>query len=851
MKKEKEEREMQNVLKSKILIGAILAAVSVTAAVIIAVNAGHSGNDLQTQLDLGNKYVSELDYENAIIAYEEALEIDPYCLEAYLGLADAYMALGQQDKAIEIMEQAKSMMPDSVEVYVSLAQLYASRNEIGLVVSTLEEGIRVTDSDRLREMLQEYQTDGPQLAEAETGNEPETAAVPEAAEAEPEEEAEEENDASLAIGLRQDRNQQNTELVLTVSQDNGEVAEIPLAVPVLVTDNEENDSSNYEENQDSGQNNDGGSQGDEPDSGNQEDEPDSGSDTDTDDEPGGIVSPVLPRTGVTGNVYGINGQGIEGVTVSLYLGQSQSPVTVSTDTLGNYVQGLSAGTYRIVLSKEGYTDLSTSVSVVNNALTSSSYIMLTSEESRQSASFKGIAINATDSQKIEGVTIALLNGFDSTSSANPNGVQGSAVTGTNGECAINDGVNAGYYTIEASKDGYSTYHHNETIKPGENELTINMSPVIQVQGEYRIVLTWGETPRDLDSHLICSGNENYHIYYARKDYNSQNTNTNSAGYASLDVDDISSYGPETTTVKIGEGNSYIYAVHNYSDGWTGEGGSGAWNLAHSGARVVVYSSDGIIFDGSVPTNEQGITWEVFRIENGRLNVTNRISFDYPGESSGNIPSVAANDANAGSPIALASLEDETAESQPCEIGNTLQAVSSPMAAAAGNDEESAELAASADIEAVLENSEETGEEETAEDETGEEATGDETAEEGNDSTETGNETGETENTEAEEMEESGETADTEEAADAGTIENQDGENTESEEAENKNSEAASVPEGVLPSGNGTENKENEESESPAESKDNGEDAQIPAESGAIAESGDTVADEGIAGETEE
>lgn len=59
---------------------------------------------------------------------------------------------------------------------------------------------------------------------------------------------------------------------------------------------------------------------------------------------------------------------------------------------------------------------------------------------------------------------------------------------------MNNGVNAGYYTIEASKDGYSTYHHNETIKPGENEFTINMSPVIQVQGEYRIVLTWGETP---------------------------------------------------------------------------------------------------------------------------------------------------------------------------------------------------------------------------------------------------------------------------------------------------------------------------------------------------------------------
>lgn len=121
----------------------------------------------------------------------------------------------------------------------------------------------------------------------------------------------------------------------------------------------------------------------------------------------------------------------------------------------------------------------------------------------------------------------------------------------------------------------------------------------------------------MDSHLICSGDKNYHIYYGMKDQTYIDVDSDMIGhvveYASLDVDDTSSYGPETTTVKIGDGNSYIYAVHNFSDGWVSQGDSGAWNLARSGARVVVYSADGIIFDGSVPTNEQGITWEVFRM----------------------------------------------------------------------------------------------------------------------------------------------------------------------------------------------------------------------------------------------
>ena len=61
---------MQKILKSKILLSAVFTLAAIAAAVVvIVVNVNQSGNDLQTQLDLGRKYVSELDYENAIIAY--------------------------------------------------------------------------------------------------------------------------------------------------------------------------------------------------------------------------------------------------------------------------------------------------------------------------------------------------------------------------------------------------------------------------------------------------------------------------------------------------------------------------------------------------------------------------------------------------------------------------------------------------------------------------------------------------------------------------------------------------------------------------------------------------------------
>jgi len=83
-----------------------IAVLAVVAAVIIVLTINSSGKDrkLQEQLDLGEKYISELDYEQAIVAYEMAIEIDPMSADAYLGLAAAYMSAGNYEKAIETLK---------------------------------------------------------------------------------------------------------------------------------------------------------------------------------------------------------------------------------------------------------------------------------------------------------------------------------------------------------------------------------------------------------------------------------------------------------------------------------------------------------------------------------------------------------------------------------------------------------------------------------------------------------------------------------------------------------------------------------------------------------------------------
>jgi hypothetical protein len=92
--------------KRRILIVIIIAIVVVILVVAaIVVNGSGSKNNLRDQLDLAEQYLSDLDYEQAIAAYENALEIDPKCEEAYLGLADIYVTLEDYDNALEILNE--------------------------------------------------------------------------------------------------------------------------------------------------------------------------------------------------------------------------------------------------------------------------------------------------------------------------------------------------------------------------------------------------------------------------------------------------------------------------------------------------------------------------------------------------------------------------------------------------------------------------------------------------------------------------------------------------------------------------------------------------------------------------
>lgn len=57
------------------------------------------------QYDLGLRYVSEGKYEEAVIAFQKAIEIDPKQIKPYSALAETYVTGGDIEKAAEVLHQ--------------------------------------------------------------------------------------------------------------------------------------------------------------------------------------------------------------------------------------------------------------------------------------------------------------------------------------------------------------------------------------------------------------------------------------------------------------------------------------------------------------------------------------------------------------------------------------------------------------------------------------------------------------------------------------------------------------------------------------------------------------------------
>ena len=93
---------------------------------LCACGGGTEQSSWQEQYDLGVRYLSQGNYEEAVIAFTAAIEIDPKQVDAYIGLAQAYTAQGDAQRALEILAQAEEACGPSEALTQAVQELGGS-----------------------------------------------------------------------------------------------------------------------------------------------------------------------------------------------------------------------------------------------------------------------------------------------------------------------------------------------------------------------------------------------------------------------------------------------------------------------------------------------------------------------------------------------------------------------------------------------------------------------------------------------------------------------------------------------------------------------------------------------------
>lgn len=95
----------------------------VLAVVMLLSGCGGETRTWQEQYDLGIRYLRDGNYEEAILAFEAAIEIDPKRADAYIGLAAVYVQQGDYEQAEETLERGLSESDDPTKIRRRLEEL--------------------------------------------------------------------------------------------------------------------------------------------------------------------------------------------------------------------------------------------------------------------------------------------------------------------------------------------------------------------------------------------------------------------------------------------------------------------------------------------------------------------------------------------------------------------------------------------------------------------------------------------------------------------------------------------------------------------------------------------------------
>lgn len=335
---------------------------------------------------------------------------------------------------------------------------------------------------------------------------------------------------------------------------------------------------------------------------------------------GTITVTTAAGTGTSGSIFIVNGPGtltgqvidafspallLQGVTVAV----SGVPAT-TTDANGIYtVANLPNGTYSLNVTNAGYiSEVISNFTVWANVTSTVETVHLVQTPLYAgSGTVSGAVNNAFTGLGLNGVTLNFRSGINTTTGT----IVATTTTDAFGNYIIAT-LPGGNYTAEAILPTYTTAYFTVTSLGGQTSANQNgtINPTLPA-GQTRVILTWGASPSDLDSHMtgpLSGSTSRFHVYYGSRG------SSTATPFVNLDVDDTSSYGPETTTINTQTAGTYRFSVHDYSD----LASTNSLALSASGAKVRVYNSTGLIATFNVPANQGGTLWSVFELNGNTI-----------------------------------------------------------------------------------------------------------------------------------------------------------------------------------------------------------------------------------------
>lgn len=541
------------------IISGILAALLVAGGVAFFALGGVDRIKVSQKVKKGNQYLNEMEYEQAIAMFEEAIEINPNAVSAYKGLADAYVGLEEFEKAIEV----------------------------------LEEGIERTNSDELREHLEGVWDKWNDLTRCIVG------AIYKA-----DYDLDDTNNEALYGAHVLITDAHTGEYILeTYLSDYGtfETGILPKGdYEVYCT-------------------------------------ADGFYDCDfVVDLSGGrydmsIFMDYAESLNLSGNLviadmdtdYS-NNEALSEAQIELekLTGTNEySEIGVSLENGDYYFYGLCPGVYQLKVHKDGFLDTEQIVTLYQGSGDMySPLIEMLPEEYGGRGVASGTIIDALTGYGVEGLSLEIRFGANNLDGE----IVGTTMTQAGGYYVTPE-MDAGIYCITIKDErgtGEDYLQSSINVKILGNTDISNQDGTVStslVGGQMRVVLTWGATPDDLDSHMYVElyNGDSGNVYWSNTSFYSE-----SERVVDLDLDDVNCYGPETITVYDAKPGIYYYYVRNYTADYD-------YQLSESGAVVQVYlGTSGVpAYTFYVPSG-YGYDWVVFSFDSttGVLTPVNTIEY---------------------------------------------------------------------------------------------------------------------------------------------------------------------------------------------------------------------------------